>query len=456
MTKNTSVRRKWFAVVTLALAFIHGCDDGGLPVELKFGPPERAMLNRLLNQVDKGIETFDIRGKQAVDVFGNLPAAFGKEGAKLIEFQLTEWGPAMFGRGIVAVDCAAEGVQQRCIKNLEMVKDAIDRAVKKVNDLEKQKIPESEKKSKWATFLDELRFEPVLLDPYICYLDQESVSLQFTDATATATVLLLPSNGLLKARGTGLYAPRPSPDSPETRESTFSAWVVTRDDSNKETGRKDISSCILYTLDSTIQLNLNTVSKQIGVGDSHIEIVTKADPKKQVESRSQIPFVYLDPPTPDKLPQARVISLIIGGRTDGDDEDPNRGFHVEVKAGGSLVARGSDYLWGPGYKDADFPTQRFENFDRPNAPGWWLFREFSVPATGQLWVKASEHHNCECHFALTYTIQTYKWGNYDRTKKQFDIINDNQFNRTYSSPKHFFRGDEPAGTVAWDFNWEGQ
>jgi hypothetical protein len=469
---HTVISLRWgsVAVSALALAFLSGCTGGGggVPVEVEFGPNERAMVKRLQDQVDKGIESFDIRGKQAIDLFGQLPAALGREGATLVEFQLTEWGSAMFGKGVVAVDCTAEGVQQRCIKNLEMVKDALKRAVDKVNELEKEKIASAEKKSKWATFLRELRFEPVLLDPRICFLDHESVRLQYTDATATAVMLRLPGDGLLKARGTGLYAPRPSPEAAnDARQPTFSVWVVTMN-GPKETDRKDISACVRYTLDSTIQLDLNAVRDQIGVADSYIEIVTKAEPTKKVEigDRNQIPFVYLDPPAPPPPPPSRVISLIVGGRTEGDNKDENRGFHVDVYAGNSLVGQMPDYCYVGKIKDADFPSERFSNravetrevgtFKVPMVIPARTFKEFPVPNTGRLWVKASQHHDCECWFNLTYTIQTYKWGAYDRATKQFAVDEHQRFDRKYTSPKHFFRGDEPAGTIAWDFNWEGQ
>ena len=455
-------------VITCIMAIVTtlgGCGQG-IPVQLEFGPAERAMLKQLTENVDKGINDFNIRGRQAIDVFDRMPNEFQRIGAELIQFQLTEWTSAVIGKTTAAIDCSAENVQQRCIKNLEMIKVALNKAVDEVNRIEKEKSSYKEKVSKWSVFLSKLKFKPVMLDPHICYLDQEQVQLKFTNSSASEVSLLVPNNGVLVLRGTGLQFPRESPDfDEEKREFAIEAHVVLMSDGT-EVARTNITKCIRHTLPNTIQFDLNLVKDAFkpadsyapgstGPAGSYIEVVTKSEPKKKIKIASklnEIPIVYRDPDKSDTPPPATVTSLILSGRTDGDDKDPGRGFLVNVCAGITsgneinVVASMPKYCYDGEIKDQDFPHQRFENL-----------KPFPVPDKGSLYVLASEHHDCECYFTLEYTIQTYRWGDYDRAKKAFAVIPDRTFNKKWNSPKHFFRGDEGPNKAdqGWAFNWEG-
>jgi len=160
-------------------------------------------------------------------------------------------------------------------------------------------------------------------------------------------------------------------------------------------------------------------------------------------------IVVHDPPRPINPPPARVVDMVVGGETHGENKDKDRGFQVHVHAGGprgneNMVASDDHYSYGGTIKDAAFPTVRLANLT-----------SFEVPTSGYVWVAASQHHDCECSIFVNYTIQTYKWGSYDRNTKKFNVLPDRQTTRTLKVPFHFYRGDEDTGKFRTDFTFEG-
>ncbi len=102
------------------------------------------MLKQLTDSVDKGIIDFNNRSAQAIDVFNRMPQEFEQVGANLMQYQLAEFRSATFGQATSAIDCTAENVQQRCIQNLTMIKNALKKAADRVNELEKEFILQRE------------------------------------------------------------------------------------------------------------------------------------------------------------------------------------------------------------------------------------------------------------------------------------------------------------------------
>ena len=164
---------------------------------------------------------------------------------------------------------------------------------------------------------------------------------------------------------------------------------------------------------------------------------------------SDLVIVVHDPPPPTNPPPARVVDMVVGGENHGENKDKNRGFQVHVHAGGprgneNMVASDDHYCYGGTIKDAPFPTVRLANLT-----------PFEVPTSGYVWVAASQHHDCECSIFVKYTIQTYKWGSYDRKTKTFNVLRDRQATHTLNVPFHFYRGDEDTGKFRTDLTFEG-
>ena len=302
MTRSLNARHVLvgcFSLIGTFLLICGGCGDGGLvPVEIGFGKIERQQVNELVGAVNKGIEEFKVRGPQAIDVFDKLPDRFKEKGADLIQFQLTEWGETMLGKGQVAVDCSARSLQERSRETLEMLKTALKEAVDEIDKIDKSGVSTRDKVSKWSVFLSKLKFKPVLLDPYICSFDHDVIQCQLSDATGEKVKIKVPSTETLMARGTGLLIPRSNPALEEKdRALTIQVFVVSKDKSQQA---RDISSCLRYVTDNTLAFAFNSLNDPIRPNDDYLEIRNKTDPKRQV--CNQINIKIDDPALPATPP----------------------------------------------------------------------------------------------------------------------------------------------------------